>query len=422
MDKICIKGGKPLKGEVQVSGSKNAVLPLLFATLLAEGEHTLHNVPFLKDVQTSCLLLKNLGCEIQRDGNTLKVKRGKLKSSKAPYNLVRQMRASALCLGPLLAGHGSAEVSLPGGCAIGTRALDLHLKGFKQMGAEIALRKGLISARVAQKKLKGATILLDCPTVGGTENLMMAACLAEGETIIENAAREPEIVDLAGYLNKMGADIRGMGTDLIRIKNKKPLIPCEYKVIPDRIEAGTLLLAGAITKGQVRVSSCVPAHLDALLLKLKSAGFFIKTGEDWVELSSPSSFSAVPIVTTPYPGFPTDLQAQFMALMTQARRGTTSSIKETIFENRFMHIQELVRLGANIHLEPPVAIVKGGSALQGAPVTATDLRASACLILAGLAGQGETLIHRVYHLDRGYAFPEKKLSSLGANMKRISSS
>ena len=418
MDKILIKGGKPLQGEVKVSGSKNAILPLLFSSLLAEGKHVFHNVPFLKDVTTSCFLLQHLGCAIKWDGQTLCVTRGKLKSSKAPYNLVRQMRASALSLGPLLAGHGVAEVSLPGGCAIGTRSLDLHLKAFKQMGAEIALKKGIIFAHVPQK-LKGAHILLDFPTVGGTENIMMLACLAKGETIIENAAREPEVKDLAEYLNKMGADIKGAGTSLIRIKGSKTLVPSEHKVIPDRIEAGTLLLAGAITKGQVRVSSCVPSHLEALLLKLSSAGFVITKGEDWIELSSPNSFLAVNITTAPYPGFPTDLQAQFMALMTQAQAGTSASIKETIFENRFMHIQELARLGANIHLDPPVALVQGGSSLQGAPVTATDLRASACLILAGLAGQGETLVHRVYHLDRGYEFLEQKLSSLGATISRI---
>ena len=419
MDKILIKGKTVLRGQVKVSGSKNAILPLLFSSLLAEGQHTFYNVPFLKDVETSCLLLRHLGCEIQRKGHTLKVKKQKrLKSSKAPYNLVRQMRASALSLGPLLARHGLAEVSLPGGCAIGTRALNLHLKGFRQMGAKIALKKGLITARAPQG-LKGTRILLDFPTVGGTENLIMSACLAQGETVIENVAREPEIVDLVEYLNKMGADINGAGTDLIRVKGKKKLVPHKHTVIPDRIEAGTLLLAGAITKGRVRVSSCVPGHLDALLLKLKEAGFFIKSGKTWIELASPSHFSAVNIVTAPYPGFPTDLQAQFMALMTQARKGSAGSIKEAIFENRFMHIQELARLGADIHLEPPVAVVQGGSALQGAPVTATDLRASACLILAGLAGRGETLVHRVYHLDRGYEFLEKKLSILGANIKRI---
>ena len=417
MDKIIIRGGRTLKGCVKTSGSKNAILPLLFSTLLAKGRHLFHNVPLLKDVDTTCRLLEHLGCETKRDGDTLSVKTGDLKCLKAPYNLVRQMRAGALSLGPLLARYGRAEVSLPGGCAIGTRALDLHLKGFRQMGAHVSLQKGLITASV-KNKLKGQCLWLDFPTVGGTENLIMSACLAKGETIIENSAREPEIEDLAAYLNKMGADVRGAGTDRVRIQGGRPLTPCEHRVMPDRIEAGTLLLAGAITKGQVRVSSCVPAHLEALLLKLKSAGFFIKRGPDYVELSSPTDFLSVHIVTAPYPGFPTDLQAQFMALMTQAKKGQAGSIKETIFENRFMHIQELVRLGADIHLEPPQALVKGGGALQGAPVTATDLRASACLILAGLAGQGETTIHRVYHLDRGYEFLEKKLSALGADIKR----
>ncbi len=407
-----------MKGEVKVSGAKNAVLPLLFSSLLAEGRHRFYNVPFLKDVETSCLLLQHLGCEIQREGDLLEVKKGRLKSLKAPYNLVRQMRASALTLGPLLARHGSAEVSLPGGCAIGARSLNWHLKGLRQMGADIRLRKGLIVARV-KGPLKGVRILLDYPTVGGTENLMMSACLAEGETIIENAAREPEIGDLAEYLCQMGADIQGAGTDLIQIRAGRPLKPGEHRVIPDRIEAGTLLLAGAITRGQVHVSGCRPVQLDALLLKLREAGFSIKRGADWVKLSSPASFSAVNMVTAPYPGFPTDLQAQFMALMTQARAGTASSLKETIFENRFMHVQELARLGADIHLDPPVALVRGGAVLQGAPVTATDLRASACLILAGLVASGETTIHRVYHLDRGYEFPEKKLSALGADIRRV---
>lgn len=417
MDKISITGGRKLRGTVQVSGSKNAVLPLLFSTLLAEGEHVFRNVPVLKDVETSCLLLKHFGCDVQRDGTVLRIKTGKLKSSKAPYRLVRQMRAGILSLGPLLASHGIAEVSLPGGCAIGTRAVDLHLKGFKQMGAHIDLVKGIIVARV-QGGLKGARILLDHPTVGGTENLMMAACLAEGSTFIENAAREPEIVDLAEYLNKMGAGIQGAGTDLIQITPKRPLLPQEHAVIPDRIEAGTLLLAGAITKGNVCISSCVPNHLDSLLFKLEEAGFYIKISDNSVELSSPKQFSGVNIVTAPYPGFPTDLQAQFMALMTQVTQGV-GSVKETIFENRFMHVQELVRLGADIQLDAHTALVRGGRVLQGAPVTATDLRASACLILAGLAARGETVVHRVYHLDRGYECLENKLSSLGANIKRF---
>ena len=417
MDKISIIGGQKLKGTVEVSGSKNAVLPLLFSSLLSAGEHVFHNVPVLKDVETSCLLLKHFGCEVIREGSTLKIKRGKLKSVKAPYQLVRQMRAGVLSLGPLLAGHGAAEVSLPGGCAIGTRSVDLHLKGLKQMGVDINLIKGIIVARV-KGKLKGARILLDFPSVGGTENIMMAACLAEGPTFIENAAREPEIVDLAEYLNKMGAYIQGAGTDLIQINPKGPLCPQEHKVIPDRIEAGTLLLAGAITKGHICVSSCIPPHLDALILKLEEAGFFIKSNGDSIELVSPSDFSAVNIVTAPYPGFPTDLQAQFMSLMTQATY-SVGSIKETIFENRFMHIQELVRLGADIHLDTHTALVKGGGFLQGAPVTATDLRASACLILAGLVARGETVVHRVYHLDRGYEYLERKLSLLGANIRRF---
>lgn len=417
MDKISITGGKPLNGEVRISGAKNSALPLLFSSLLAEGEHTFHNVPVLKDVETSCLLLQHFGCDIQREGHTLKITTKKLKSLKAPYHLVRQMRAGVLSLGPLLARHNFAEVSLPGGCAIGTRAVDLHLKGLKKMGACIEVIKGVISAKV-KKKLKGARILLDYPTVGGTENLMMAACLAEGSTVIENAAREPEILDLAEYLNKMGALVKGAGTDLIQITPKSSLFPAEHTVIPDRIEAGTILLAGAITKGHILISSCISSHLDALLLKLETAGFFIKMSETSVELSSPSCFSGVDIVTSPYPGFPTDLQAQFMALMTQITQGV-SSIRETIFENRFMHIQELVRLGADIHLDAHTALVKAGKPLQGAPVTATDLRASACLVLAGLAAVGETVLHRVYHLDRGYEGLEKKLSALGADIKRL---
>lgn len=418
MDKICIKGQNKLNGTVPVSGSKNAVLPLLFSSLLAKGEHIFHNVPFLQDVETTCLLLKHFGCEVERDGHVLKVKTQDLKSIKAPYQLVRKMRAGILSLGPLLAGYKAAEVSLPGGCAIGTRAVDLHLKGLQQMGADIKLVQGLIVAQV-KGSLKGTRILLDYPTVGGTENLMMAACLAEGSTFIENAAREPEIIDLADYLNKMGADVQGAGTDLIQVSPKGPLLPGEHKVIPDRIEAGTLLLAGAITKGNICVSSCVPRHLDALILKLKSAGFYIKVNHNSIELSSPQQFAGLNIVTAPFPGFPTDLQAQFMALMTQARKGDVSTIRETIFENRFMHIQELVRLGADIHLDTHTALVKGGRNLQGAPVTATDLRASACLILAGLVARGETVVHRVYHLDRGYESLEKKLSVLGADIKRL---
>ena len=416
MDKINIIGGKKLHGEVKVSGSKNAALPLLFSSLLVDGEHTFHNVPHLQDVKTTCLLLEHLGCRVKWENqNTLKINTQKLKS-KSPYDLVRKMRAGILSLGPLLARTGLVEVSLPGGCAIGTRAVNLHLKGLQQMGASIEIQKGNIIGKV--KKLKGGHIVLDFPTVGGTQNLMMAACLAEGSTVIENAACEPEIVDLADYLCKMGAHIEGAGTGLIKI-HPATLCPGEHTVIPDRIEAGTFLLAGAITKGNIIVQDCIPSHLDALISKLKEAGFFIKTTKKHIELSSPVHFSTVDIVTAPYPGFPTDLQAQFTALLTQADKGNVGSVKETIFENRFMHIQELVRLGADIQLDGNRALVRGGTCLEGAPVTATDLRASACLILAGLVAQGRTLLHRVYHLDRGYEKLEEKLFQLGADIKRI---
>ena len=417
MDKISITGGKKLHGEVKISGSKNAALPLLFSSLLVEGEHVFHNIPRLQDVKTTCLLLEHLGCCVKWDNqNTLRINTQNLKSSKAPYELVRKMRASILSLGPLLARTGSVEVSLPGGCAIGTRSVNLHLKGLQQMGASIEIQKGNIIGKI--KKLKGRQIVLDFPTVGGTQNLMMAACLAEGSTVIENAAREPEIVNLADYLCKMGANIEGAGTAVIKI-HPATLCPSEHTVIPDRIEAGTFLLASAITKGNIVVQDCIPSHLDALISKLKEAGFFIKSSEKYIELSSPAHFSAVDVVTAPYPGFPTDLQAQFTALLTQAGKGDVGSVKETIFENRFMHIQELVRLGADIQLDGNRALVRGGVLLQGAPVTATDLRASACLVLAGLVAQGKTTLHRVYHLDRGYERLEEKLLKLGADIHRI---
>ena len=397
MDKISIAGGRVLKGRVEAGGSKNSALPLIFASLLAKGEHIFHNVPELKDVETACLMLRHFGSEIEKDKNSLKIKTGTLKSFKAPYQLVRKMRAGLLSLGPVLTAYGKAEVSLPGGCAIGARSVNWHLSGLRQMGARIALRKGLITAQT-EGKLIGARILLDYPTVGGTENLMMAAVLAEGETLIENSAREPEIEDLAEYLNKMGAQIQGAGTDMIRIRPAKKLIPTEHKVIPDRIEAGTLLIAGAITKGHVLVSACRPDHLEALILKLRKAGFSLNIGKDFIELLSPKEFSAVDIVTAPYPGFPTDLQAQFTALMTQARKGSSSLVKETIFENRFMHIPELTRLGADIQLSAHTALVKGASILQGAPVMATDLRAGACLIF------GRTLRCGRQHCAQGVSY------------------
>lgn len=417
MDKISITGGKKLNGTVYVSGSKNAILPLLFSSLLCSGEHTFYNVPSLKDVETTCTLLKYFGCDIQRNKKCLKINNRNLKLVQVPYQLVKQMRAGILALGPLLARFHKAEVSLPGGCAIGTRAVDLHLTGLQKMGAQIELINGMIVASV-KGKLQGAKIQLKYSTVGGTENLMMAACLAQGPTIIENAAKEPEIVDLAKYLNKMGADIQGAGTHSIQITPKGDLSATEHMVIPDRIEAGTLLLAGAITQGNICVASCVPQDLEALILKLKQVGFGIKVNTDSIELSSPAVLSAVDITTAPHPGFPTDLQAQFMALMTQINTGI-SSIKEIIFENRFMHVQELVRLGANITVNAHVATIKGSRCLQGAPVIATDLRASACLVLAGLVAKGKTTISRVYHLDRGYEYLEQKLSSLGADIKRL---
>ena len=419
MDKIKIIGGNSLKGTVKTSGSKNSALPILFASLLAEGDHIFHNVPRLQDVDTSCLLLEHFGCRVKwLSQNTLTINTSAIKTTKAPFDLVRKMRASILSLGPLLARTGFVEISLPGGCAIGTRSIHLHLKGLQQMGAVLETQKGNIVGKTINKSLKGARILLDFPTVGGTQNLMMAACLAKDITVIENAAREPEIVDLADYLVKMGAVIKGAGSAVIKIQ-PGVLTPGEHKIIPDRIEAGTFLLAGAITKGNVVIQDCRPDHLESLTLKLKTAGFSIKNSADGIELSSPSHFSAVNIATAPYPGFPTDLQAQFTALLTQANKGELGYVKETIFENRFMHIQELVRLGADIHLDGHRALVRGGSKLQGAPVTATDLRASACLILAGLSAQGETFLHRVYHLDRGYEKLEKKLLSLGADIQRI---
>ena len=418
MDKIIIKGGKKLHGEVSASGSKNASLPLLFASLLAKGKHTFHNVPILKDVKTSCDLLQHFGSHIQRKNNTLCIHTRELKSVSAPYDLVRKMRAGILSLGPLLAKYKKAKVSLPGGCAIGTRAVDLHLKGLKKMGAHIELNKGLIIGRV-DRYLQGAKIVLDYPSVGGTENLMMAAVMAKGATLIENAAKEPEVVDLASYLKKMGACIKGAGTRSISITpTDQQLKPAQHQVIPDRIEAGTLLIAGAITRGNICVSACLPSHLSSLVLKLKEAGFKIITGKDFIRLSSPTFFSSVNIRTCPYPGFPTDLQAQFMALMTQAKLSGVSTIKETVFENRFMHVQELARLGADISLEHNTAFVRASSSLEGAPLIATDLRASACLILAGLAAKGKTTVHRVYHLDRGYEFFEEKLSALGADIQR----
>lgn len=416
MDSMLIKGGVKLNGEIAASGAKNSALPLLFSTLLAEGEHIFHNMPKLKDIDSTCELLNLFGCETVRNEHTLKIKVYPLKSREANYDVVRKMRASILCLGPLVAKYGEAQVSLPGGCAIGTRPIDLHLEGLKNLGAEIVQENGYVLART--KKLIGGEILFEMPTVGGTENIMMAATLAKGTTRIENAAKEPEIVDLANYLNKMGAKITGAGTSILTIEGVQSLTPTEHTVIADRIEAGTLLIAGAITGGEVTVTDCAPSHLTALLDKMRESGFKITENETSMTVHACAKWTGVDVTTAPHPAFPTDLQAQFMALMTQAHG--TSVISETVFENRFMHVQELVRLGADITPKTRVAVVRGTPGkLQGAPVMATDLRASACLVLAGLVAKNETKVGRIYHLDRGYEQLEVKLASLGAKIMRV---
>lgn len=415
MDKILVQGGHRLNGKAAVSGAKNAALPILFSTLLAEGEHQFENVPVLKDIESTAELLSSLGCESERDGHSFKVRVNKLKSFEAHYDLVRKMRASILCLGPILAKYGEAVVSLPGGCAIGTRPIDLHLEAMKTLGAEIELKDGYVLAKA--KKLKGATVFFEKTTVGGTENLMMAATLADGITLIENAAKEPEIVDLANYLNKMGAKITGHGTSVIKIEGVEKLHPAKHRIMPDRIEAGTLLIAGAITTGEVEVTHCQPQDLEALIFKMRESGFKIEIGDTTMKVFPKESWEAVDITTAPHPLFPTDLQAQFMALMTVAKG--TSVITETVFENRFMHVNELMRLGADITPKSQVAVVRGRPhGLTAAPVMATDLRASASLVLAGLVAKGETTVNRIYHLDRGYENLELKLSGLGAQIKR----
>lgn len=415
MDKMLIKSGTILNGTVATSGAKNAALPILFSTLLAEGEHHFDNVPNLKDIESTAQLLESLGCKSQRDGNSFKVQVSKLKSFEAHYDLVRKMRASILCLGPILTKYGEAVVSLPGGCAIGSRPIDLHLDAMKALGAEIELKDGYVLAKA--KKLKGATVFFEKTTVGGTENLMMAATLAEGITLIENSAKEPEIVDLANYLNKMGAKISGHGTSVIKIEGVQSLKPARHSIMPDRIEAGTLLIAGAITGGDVTVTNCQPHDLESLVLKLKESGFKIETTPTTMRVLPLKSWYAVDITTAPHPLFPTDLQAQFMALMTVANG--TSVITETVFENRFMHVTELMRLGADITPKTQVAVIRGNpGGLSAAPVMATDLRASASLVLAGLVAAGETSVNRIYHLDRGYENLELKLTKLGAQVKR----
>lgn len=416
MDRMAVSGGQILNGRVKASGAKNSALKLLFSTILAEGTHRFQNVPELKDIESTSALLESLGIICERKGEDFLVHSKKLNSLQASYDLVRKMRASILCLGPMLTKYGEAVVSLPGGCAIGSRPIDLHLDGMRALGAEIELKEGFVHAKA--KRLKGATFLFENVTVGGTENMMMAAALAEGTTILENAAKEPEIVDLAEYLIKMGAKISGHGTSIMKIEGVEKLIPASHTVMPDRIEAGTLLIAGAITGGEVTVEKCVPTHLDALLFKLKEAGFKISQTDTTMTVERAKSWEAVDITTSPYPQFPTDLQAQFMSLMCVANG--TSVISETVFENRFMHVQELMRLGADITPKSRVSVVRGTpNGLTAAPVMATDLRASACLVLAGLVAKGETIVNRIYHLDRGYEKMEDKLTSLGAKVKRI---
>jgi len=416
MDKMIIKGGIQLNGEVSASGAKNSALILLFASLLAEGKHIFSNVPKLMDVDSAANLLHSLGCETKREGHTFEVIVRRPKTTEAHYDLVRKMRASILCLGPLLAKYGEAVVSLPGGCAIGTRPIDLHLEAMKALGAEIKLEDGYVKAKA--KKLIAANFLFETVTVGGTENMMMAAALAEGTSTLENAAKEPEIVDLANYLNKMGAKVKGAGTSVITIEGVKELHPANHTVMADRIEAGTLLIAGAITGGEVTVKAINPEWIESLIFKLRESGFKISTTENSVTVHATKTWKGVDINTAPYPLFPTDLQAQFMALMSVA--DGTSVIGETVFENRFMHVQELCRMGADINPKTRVAVVRGKpQGLSGAPVMATDLRASACLVLAGLAARGETIVGRIYHLDRGYEKLEEKLAKLGAKIQRV---
>jgi UDP-N-acetylglucosamine 1-carboxyvinyltransferase len=415
MDKIEITGGVRLHGEVTISGAKNAVLPIMTAAILSSGENVIKNVPNLRDVVTMGKLLAHLGFGFHLEDNQVLLQTKKVTSIEAPYDFVKTMRASVLVLGPLLARSGKARVSLPGGCAIGARPINLHIKGLEKMGAKITLSEGYIEARA--KQLKGAAIYFDIPTVTGTENLMMAAALANGTTIIENAACEPEVVDLANALISMGADIHGAGTGIIKIKGVNKLQPLDYTVIPDRIETATFIAAAAITHGDIKINKCRPGHLEAVINKMKEAGVKITQKNDKLIVKGPERLSAINIKTMPHPGFPTDMQAQFMAMMAIA--DGTSLITENIFENRFMHIAELKRMGADLQVEGSTATVKGVKTLTGAPVMATDLRASASLVVAALAAQGTTVIDRVYHLDRGYERIENKLSLLGAKIRRI---
>jgi UDP-N-acetylglucosamine 1-carboxyvinyltransferase len=417
MDKLHIFGGPVLDGEVRISGAKNAALPILAATLLAEGPSVVANVPHLQDITTTMELLGRMGVQLVLDERMrVEVNADTISRFSAPYELVKTMRASILVLGPLVARFGRADVSLPGGCAIGSRPVNLHIEGLRAMGADIRVENGYI--RATAKRLKGARLVMDLVTVTGTENLMMAAALADGETVIENAAREPEVLDLANWLNAMGAQIEGAGSDTIRVEGVDRLVGTHYSVLPDRIETGTYLVAAAITGGRVKVRDTRPDLLDATLQKLREAGARVATGSDWIELDMEGRRPrSVDVHTAPYPAFPTDMQAQFTALNSVAEG--VGTITETVFENRFMHVQEMQRMGAKIRLEGNVAICTGVDRLTAAPVMATDLRASASLVLAGLVARGETVVDRIYHIDRGYDCIEEKLSTLGARIKRV---
>lgn len=421
MDKLKITGGSPLMGEVSASGAKNAVLPILAATLLTPETCHISNVPTLRDVFTTEKLLSQMGAVVDFQNNQFTVTADEVTETAAPYELVKTMRASVLVMGPLLGRFGEVTVSLPGGCAIGARPIDQHLKGFEAMGAEITITDGNVFAKAPAGGLHGARVVMDMVTVTGTENLLMAAVLANGESVLENAAREPEVDDLAHLLNKMGANITGIGTDTLIIQGVAALHGCDYRVMPDRIETATFLVAAAMTGGCVTVTNTDPSSLDAAMGKLIEAGADISTGDDWIRVDMQGkNIQSVDIRTAPHPAFPTDLQAQFMALNTLA--DSVASVTETIFENRFMHVPELERMGANIRVNGRTATVKGVAKLTGAPVMATDLRASASLVLAALAAEGDTVIERVYHLDRGYEKIEDKLNQLGANVVRISDS
>jgi UDP-N-acetylglucosamine 1-carboxyvinyltransferase len=414
MDKIIIEGGHRLEGTVAISGAKNAALPILTSALLTEGWNEYHNVPDLRDIRTINRLLADLGAQVKTQGNTVKVNAGDLNNHEAPYDLVKTMRASVLVLGPLLARLGRARVSLPGGCAIGARPINLHLKGLEQMGASISLDHGYMDARVSS--LKGADIFFDTVTVTGTENLLMAAVLAEGVTTLRNAAREPEVVALAEALNQMGAKITGAGTPVITVRGVDALKPTTVTIIPDRIETGTFMIAAGVVRGDIKITGCEPKHLTASIHKARQAGITVEEEPNGLHVTCHQSLSSVDVKTLPYPGLPTDLQAQFMVLMCLAPG--LSVISETIFENRFIHVSELQRLGADIKISGNTAVVQGGRPLTGAPVMATDLRASASLILAGLAAEGTTEISRIYHIDRGYEAIEKKFAQLGAKICR----